>query len=72
MIESFVKKVKDIGYQQGLADNKSGTAHAENIATRKGEKPAQSVGTAGGGKSAREEMLDPNTSTTRLKELRGK
>ena len=71
MIEGFVKSVKDIGYQQGLTDGKSGTQHADDIATRKGEKPAQSVGSTAGGKTEREEKLDPNTPTSRLRELRG-
>jgi len=70
LIEGFVKKIDDIGYQRGLVDNKSGTKHADDLAKRKGQKPAQSVGSAGG-RTASEEMLDPKTPTDRLRQLRG-
>ena len=72
MIESFVKKIDDIGYQRGLADDRSGTKHADDLTKRKGEKPAQQVGSTAGGRSVREERLDPTTPISRLRELRGK
>lgn len=58
LVKNFIAKVKDIGYQQGLADNKTGTTEATRVAERKGQKPAQNVGTAGGGKSAAENLKD--------------
>ena len=58
MIESFVKSVKDIGYQQGLADNKSGTRHADDLSKRKGEKPVQNVGSTGGGGVTKQQLID--------------
>lgn len=57
LVKDFIEKVKDIGYQQGLADNKSGTRHADDLTKRKDEKPAQNVGSAGGGGTSAAEKL---------------
>ncbi len=70
LIEGFVKKVKDIGYQLGLTDGKSGATHADDIATRKTEKPAQSVGSTAGGRTDKEILLDPTTPVSQLQEIR--
>ena len=70
MIEGFINKVKDIGYQQGLTDGKTGTAEATRVAERKDQKPAQNVGTTGATKDDKARLLDPNTPVSELIEIR--
>ena len=72
MVEGFIKKVDDIGYQRGLTDNKSGTAHVDALEKRKTEKPAQNVGTTTGGRTDRERKIDPLTPVSELREIRAR
>ncbi len=72
MIEGFVNKVKDIGYQQGLTDGKSDTSHTDDLAKRKDQKPAQNVGSAGATRDDNARLMDPTTPVAELIEIRNR